>query len=1090
MSAPEYAATHLHTHYSLFDGIGTPRGYAERAQEIGMKAMAITDHGTLSGHREWHRELTAAGVTPLLGIEAYFTNDRFDTRSNADRTEPLDLIYNHLVIIAKNDVGLENLNAASRIAWTDGFFKKPRMDWELLEKYREGLIVSSACMSGVVNKAIELGEFAAAKSATARLLDLFGEDFYIEVMPHNPDDINKELISLADSMGVKVIMTPDCHHVHPGQRVAQELALLMQTHTAVRKEAVFKESLRYDDMMERLDYLYGSDRKLSFRDFDIHLLSADEAWAGMGANARPDMFDNTLEVVGKVDGYNIPRNLNLLPARYRAADKKLRELAIDGLKSKALDSDEYLSRLDEELSVIKSKSFAQYFLTVHNVVSWAKGEGILVGPGRGSSAGSLVCYALGITDVDPIEYGLLFSRFVDHSRSDYPDIDIDIMDSRRDDVKRFLVKQYGHVSAIATFLTFKDKGIVRDVSRVLNIPLGEVNAALKKVDTWEEFETSTTTLEFRTNYPDVIEYGNQLRGLIRGTGTHAAGMIASKIPIAKVAPVETRSQPRSDYRQEVVALDMNEAADVGLVKIDLLGLKTLTVIGDCLEAIAKRSTQPVDLDNIPLDDSNVYEMLSNGHTTAVFQAEAAPYTNLLRKMRVKNFEELVASNALVRPGAMNSIGQEYVDRKNGKVRVQPIHPVYDEIGKDTYGLVSLYQEQIMQAMVLLAGMSWVEANEVRKIIGKKGDPKLFDKYREKFVSGAGEEVGEEFSSALWDSFVESANYQFNRSHAVAYSLLTYRTAWLKYHYPVEYMYAALKNESDTDKRTDYLLEAKRLGITVKLPHVNESDIDFSLEGDSIRFGLASIKYVSSVIASRYIAGRPFKSYEELKTFTFTKGSGVNSRALEYMSRVGAASFEDNPSSVTEIKGNLYEVLGLPEFSTELPEQFYSKFTDLDEYVEGDTAIVLAMARSVKRGKGWSRVEFVDRTGVGSAFDRQDSTVDPGRAYVALLANNRVVRAIPASEIVGSDTGLSGYLAAGHIDLKSREYYVVSLNPRTTKAGKKMMDIVLVNKDGDLGKVICFSKEFPVAYMKLKEGESYKMELGQTRDGDLVFRGIA
>ena len=701
---------------------------------------------------------------------------------------------------------------------------------------------------------------------------------------------------------------------------------------------------------------------------------------------------------------------------------------------------------------------------------------------------SSIAYLIGITDEEPTKPPVGLK--VDFGRDDWPDIDLDFQDSRRNEVKEFLIKQYGHVSAIATFLTWKDKGIVRDVSRVLSIPLGEVNKVLKKIDTWEEFVSSPHTAEFRDKYPEVVEYGGQLRGLIRGSGTHAAGMVASKVPISQVAPVETRSQPGKDERQEVVALDMNEAADVGLVKMDFLGLKTLTVIDDCLKAIAQRHPYPVDLNKIPLDDKGVYEMLSAGHTMAVFQAEAAPYTNLLRKMGVKNFQELAASNALVRPGAMNSIGQEYIDRKNGRVPVNPVHPVYDEIGKETFGLISLYQEQIMLAVTELAGMSWEDANKIRKIIGKKGNPKEFDKYRAKFVKGAGVSVGEEFANKLWNDFVQSANYQFNKSHAVAYSLLTYKAAWLKHHYPLEYMYAALKNEGDKDSRTDYLLEAKRLGLNIKLPHINESDNDFKIEGDSIRFGLTTIKYLSDIIASRYIAERPFKSYKEVEEFTFSKGSGVNSRALEMMRKVGAVAFPDRPANREEIRENLYEVLNLPEFTTELPAHYYSRLTPLDEYEEGEVAIVFALARNIKRGKGWSRVEFVDKTGSGSAFDKENTDIEPGRVYLLLLSDNRIFKAIPASEIADNKHGFVKYLNLRDIPLDGGEYYVVASRVRVTRAGKKMMDMVLLNEQGQFGKVVCFSKEFLSAYSKIKEGCSYRMNLGTMKDGTIVYRGVA
>jgi len=1080
----QYASLHSHSHYSLFDGVGTPIEYAQRVAELEMPAIAITDHGTLAGHREWYREIKAVGVKPILGIEGYFTHDRFDTRDKADRTEPLDLVYNHIVVLAKNQEGLQNLNAMNRLAWTEGFYKKPRIDWELLERYKDGLIVSSACMSGLLNKAIEHGEFATAKRHIDRLKSMFGDDFYIEVMPHNPAGMNADLIELARQYDTQVIVTPDCHHVGPSQREVQEIALLMQTHAKLQPGATHNGSLEYSDMMERLDYLYG-DRMLTFRDFDIYLLSGDEMWDAMGEDATEDMFDTTLRIAESIEEYDIPHNLNLLPVRYRKPDDKLRELSLAGLQKRGIEQDEYLNRLDEELKVIAKKKFAPYFLMVENIVSWAKAHGILIGDGRGSAAGSLVCYALGITNVDPIKYNLLFARFVDESRSDWPDIDIDFQDTRRNEVKDFIVRQYGHVSAIATWLTFKDKGIVRDVSRVLNVPLSEVNKVLKKVETWDEFVSLPVTQEFRDAYPDVVKYGEQLRGRIRGSGTHAAGMVASRVPIASVAPVETRTQPGSDTRQEVVALDKDEAADVGLVKIDILGLKTLSVVQDCIDILKGRGID-LDIDAIPLDDADVYKSLSDGHTMAVFQAEAGPYTNLLRKVGVSNMEELAASNALVRPGAMNSIGKDYVDRKHGRTPVNPVHPIYDEIGKDTFGLISLYQEQIMLAVTKLAGMSWADANKIRKIIGKKGDPKEFDKYRDKFINGASQNISKELAAELWSDFEKSASYSFNKSHSVAYSLLTYRTAWLKHHYPLEYMYAALKNEKDSDKRTDYLLEAKRLGIKIKLPHINESDVDFIIDGDALRFGLSSIKYVSDTLAKRYMDKRPFHSYDEVRQFTFTKGSGVNSRALKYMNMVGAVAFYDNPPDTRKIAQNLYDVLSLPEFTSELPESYRRGLTDLSDYDEGDIAVVFAMVRGIKRGKGWSRVEFFDKTGSSSAFDKEQTDVESGKAYFMLLSDNRIFKSAPAAE----QSSLTRFLKMGKPPLDSGEYYVVALRARTTKAGKKMADMVLVNSKGDLASVVCFSKEFPQLYMNVKEGSIYKMVLGTTKDGSIVFRGMA
>ena len=469
----KYNALHVHSHYSLMDGVATPQEYAARAKEIGMDAIAITDHGTLSGWREWAREMKAEGIKPILGVEAYLCNDIEDKRARKDRDDPLDPVYFHLVILAKNDKGVENLSKLSEIAWTDGFTTKPRMDFKMLEKYKEGLIISSACMSGVLNKAIEEDNWAYAKEKLQWFVDVFGDDFYVEVMPHNVEGMNSNLLKLADSVGVKAIVTPDCHHSTTDQKEIQEAMLLLNTHAKLKKEAKFAESKKIENLMERFDYLYGDDRMMSFRSFDIHLLSGDEMWKAMKKDGveREDIFNNTLEIADKVEDYTIAENLDLLPAQYKDPDAELKSLALAGLSKRGIDGAEYMDRLDEELSIIEDKKFAPYFLVVKNMLVWAKKQGIMVGPGRGSSAGSLVCYALGITDVDPIEHGLLFFRFIDPSRDDWPDIDSDIQDTRREEVKDYLVRQYRHVASIATFLKFKDKGVVRDAARVLNVPL-------------------------------------------------------------------------------------------------------------------------------------------------------------------------------------------------------------------------------------------------------------------------------------------------------------------------------------------------------------------------------------------------------------------------------------------------------------------------------------------------------------------------------------------------------------------------------------------------------------------------------------------
>ena len=1086
-----YVGLHVHTHYSLFDGVATPEEYIDRAVELGMPALAITDHGTLSGHRELYRIAKAKGVKPILGVEGYFCADRFDKRAKAERTEPTDMVYNHIILLAKNQLGLENLNKINEIAWTEGYFSKPRFDFEILEKYSEGIIVLSGCLSGIIAKALEHGEYAQAKKHIEWFKRVFKDDFYMELMPHNGAEVNQQLADLADEFKVQTVVTPDCHHVDSSQKEIQEFKLLMNSHAKVQKDVSYEKSKKQDGMMKRLDYLYGEDRQMSFNKFDIHLLSYEEMKFAMESQgiAREDMYVNSISIADKIEDYDIKDGLNLLPVQYKSPDKELKKISLEGLSLRGLsENQEYLDRLEEELQIIKDKKFAPYFLVVQSMIAWAKKEGIMVGPGRGSAAGSLVCYALGITDVDPLKYGLLFFRFINPERNDFPDIDTDIQDSRRDEVKDYLVRQYRHVASIATFLQFKDKGVVRDVARVLDIPLTDVNKVLKLVDTWDEFCTSKTTYWFREKYPEVEVYGEQLRGRIRGTGIHAAGVVTSKDPIFRYAPMETRSSPGSDERIPVVGVDMEEAERIGLIKIDALGLKTLSVIQDAVSMIKENHYKDIDLLSLDLADPKIYEMLSDGYTKGVFQCEATPYTNLLVKMGVKNFNELAASNALVRPGAMNTIGKDYIARKHGKQNVSYSHQIMKPFTEDTYGCV-LYQEQVMQACVHLGQMSMSEADKVRKIIGKKKDAKEFDIFKDRFVSGASAYISPNQALDLWHDFEAHAGYSFNKSHAVAYSTLSYWTAWLKYYYPLEFMFALLKNEKDKDNRTDYLIEAKRMGIPVKLPHINDSDLDFKIEGKGIRFGLTGIKFISDNIAQKYINARPFRSYKELEEFTFTKGNGVNSRALQALRVIGAATFEDNPRNDSEIKENLYEYLNLPEFNITIPSHYYAFIQDVCDFEEKGSYILMGMVKAIKRGKGWSRVEVLDKTGSVGIFDEEQTTIETGKTYLILANDNRIVSAIPADELKGSSNALVKFLGYKQLPYTEDEMFVVSFKSRITKTGKKMASLTLADTSRDLHSVTVFPTAFAKAYMNIEEGKSYKFSFGKTKEGTVILEDV-
>ena len=1086
-----YVPLHVHTHYSLMDGVATPEEYAKRASEIGLSAIAITDHGVLSGHRPMYRAAKANGIKPILGIEGYITADRFDNRDKSERTDPLDMVYNHIVLLAKNDKGLENLNKLNELAWTEGYYRKPRIDFEILSKYKEGVIVLSACMSGLLAKAIEHKEYAVAKKHMTWFKETFGDDFYVEVMPHNSAELNKELLEMADIYDVKAVVTPDCHHSDKSQKVIQEMMLLLNTHAKLNKESTFDKASKIEDPMKRLDYLYGEDRMMSFRSFDIHLLSYEEIKTAMQQQGikREDIYENTVEIANKVEEYTIKSNLDLLPIKVENPNEELLALASRGLVLKGLsENKEYLDRLNLELDVIKSKNFSPYFLVVHNMLNWAKDQGIMVGPGRGSAAGSLVCYALGITEIDPIEYGLLFFRFINPDRDDFPDIDSDIADDRRDEVKAYLEREYKNVASIATFLAFKDKGVVRDVARAFNIPLNDVNKVLKGVDSWDDFTRSANAQWFRMKYPEIVKYGEQLRGRIRGTGIHAAGVVTAKDSIFKYAPLETRIAPGSKERIPVVAVDMEEAAEIGLIKLDVLGLKTLTVIDQTIKTIKERHGTEINLKQIPLNDKKVFEMLSEGRTKGVFQCEATPYTNLLVKMRVSNFDELVASNALVRPGAMNTIGKSYIARKHGREMVEYIHPSMNDYLKDTYGCV-LYQEQVMQACVVLGGMTMVEADKVRKIIGKKKDAKEFDIFKDKFVNNAEKHIGIR-AKDLWHDFEAHAGYSFNKSHAVAYSTLSYWTAWLKYHYPIEFMFSLLKSEKDSDARTEYLIESKRMGISLKLPHINESDSDFKIEGKGIRFGLAAIKWLSEGVANKIISGRPFESKEQFKSFAVKKGSGINSRAVEALDLIGALTFEDNPRDEVKVRDNLYEYLNLPELNTSVPQHYYAYIDLVEDFDEQGVFVLLGIAKNIKRGKGWSRVEIMDSTGVIGIFDDEETKIEPGRTYLILAGANRISEAIPIDELKEhKDNPLLKFLNYKQIPFANDEYFVLSFTPRVTKAGKRMANMIVADSSREMTAAMVFPTMFSTGYMKCQPGKVAKINFSETKEGTITLKEV-
>ena len=1088
--------THLHVHsyYSLMDGLNSPKELCQAALDAGQTAIAITDHGTLSSHREMQIAAKELGIKPILGVEAYISpTDRFDRSSATDKSIQA---YNHIILLAKNKNGLKNINSLQEIAWNEGFYHKPRIDMEILKEYAKDIIVLSGCLNGLISKCIEKEEFEEAEDILKDFKKTFGEDFYIEIQSHNPKEINSKLLELADKLGIKPVATGDAHYAKGEDKTLEEAMLILSTSPKSDKEADFEVSRGMGNVLDRLNYLYP-DRRISFQDYNLFIQTREEIESDFNKCdiKRVDIYENTMEIAEKIGEYDFNRGLDLLPIPKTNADQKLSDMAFEGLerlrlRENWLGNDVYDQRLIEELEIIKDKNFASYFLVVADMINWAKENDIMVGPGRGSAAGSLVCYALGITDVDPIEYDLLFFRFINPDRNDFPDIDTDFEDRRRKEVKDYLKKKFKHVASISTFTYFKDKGVVRDAARVFMVPLSDVNRAMKQVDTFEDFMDSPNTKEFRMKYPEVLWLAEKLRGKIRSVGVHAAGVVVAKEDLRNFAPIESREDPQDKVsgRIPVVAYDMDTVADIGLIKVDALGLKTLSVISDTIKAIKERSGKEINLSQLDFKDQKVYKNLSEGYTKGVFQAEAVPYTNLLIKMGVDKFEDLAASNALVRPGAMNTVGVSYVARKRGQEPTQYVHEIMRPFTENTYGVI-IYQEQVMQACVYLGGMSWSEADKIRKVIGKKRDATELDEFKDKFINGASKHISQKKAQSLWTDFEAHAGYSFNRSHAISYSMLTYYTAWLKTYYPLEFMFSVLKNENDKDAKTGYLIEAKRLNLKILLPDINNSNVYFSLKEDAMQFGLADIKFISDSIANKIIERRPYANYSDFIQKASAKGSGINSRAVSALNAIGGASFEDNPRSGKE-KESYYEYLSIPTFTVDLPPRIKSQARPISEFEDLGSFPLFGMVKSIKRGTGWSRIEIVDETGTVGLFHTEQTQIETGQMYFILVGDNRIARYIKVSEIDPTGTDLFvDYLYRKEYDMQEDEKMVVNFSPYKTKAGKTMAHIVMTDKNKNLTRAIAFPTMYSKVLGKMREGMKSKPVLSKLDDGTLMIKEI-
>jgi DNA polymerase III subunit alpha len=863
---------HCHSEYSLLDGANRIDDLIERALEFEQPALAITDHGNMHGAWEFQEKAKKAKLKPIIGMEAYVApGDRRLRQRPAPGVKP----YYHLVILAQNAVGYQNLIKLSSLGYLEGFYTRPRIDRELLARYSDGLIISSACMAGEVAVRLLGHDYDAAREAASWYADTFPGRYYLEVQAHDSlgqRELNEQVFRLAADVGLPVVATNDTHFLRREDHDAHDVLLCI----GLGKDRADGDRMRYD---RGLYFKNASEIAAHFPD-------------------HPEVLEHTLRVADEVDialskTYRVPSFP--LPSGVESENDLLVQLATSGAKERYGDPlpDAARERLDYELSVITKTGYAGYFLIVADFIKAARDRGIPVGPGRGSAAGSLVAYSLRITNVCPLKFDLLFERFLNPERVSMPDIDVDFCFERRGEVIDYVRQKYGRdsVGQIVTFGTLKSRAAVKDVGRTLGFTPAETDALAKLIpnqpnysltikEATQQISEVHRLYDSDERYRQLLDYATALEGLSRHSGVHAAGVVIAPGPLDEYVPVFTTTtkgagsaSPRGSERGDdetvvVTQYDMTALEKVGMLKMDFLGLTTLTVLADAVASIATRSGTPIDLDGLPLDDEATYRMLRGGRTSGVFQFESPLATDVLRSVRCDCFDDLVASNALMRPGPLDTgMHRVYIRRKRGEEPVTYLLPELEPILATTYGVIT-YQEQVMRIAQVLAGISLAEADVLRKAVGKK-DPELIRLELGKFIEKA---VARGFPRPIITEIAAQietfGRYGFNLSHSVAYSILSYQTAWLKTHYPADFMAALLSSQiGDTDAVVKYINEARELGLDVLPPDVNESGYRFTVVGDQrLRFGLGAVRNVGRTAIESIVAARtaaPFTSLFDL-----------------------------------------------------------------------------------------------------------------------------------------------------------------------------------------------------------------------------------
>jgi len=831
----KFTHLHVHSHYSLLDGLPKIDELIARAKELGMDSIALTDHGSLYGVIEFYKKAKAAGIKPIIGVETYVTPNRMH-----DKRPNIDTIRYHLILLAKNNTGYKNLIKLVTLSHLEGFYYKPRIDKETLKKYSEGLIGLSSCLQGEISRIILGSNETKAKAAALQYQDIFGKGNFFLELQHHPNipeqkTLNNRLKKLAKETSIPLVATHDLHYLNPKDAKAQDVLMLVNTGADPNNPE--RLTLQGEDFSMRSP----AEMEESFRDC-------------------PEAIENT-EVIAKMCNAEIQLGQIKLPQFKvpggKAPDEYLRELCAQGLERRYQEkknSPEIIKRLDYELDVIKKTGFASYFLIVQDFVNWAKSQEIVVGPGRGSAAGSIVAYLLNITNIDPIKYNLLFERFLNQERISLPDIDLDFTDVRRGEVIEYVSQKYGrdNVAQIITFGTMAARASIRDVTRALNHPyaLGDRIAKMipfqfKLKQALDEVIELKQAYDTEPEVREIITHAMKLEGVARHASTHACGVVITKEPMDTIVPRQHASQSDQTI---ITQYEMHAIEDLGLLKMDFLGLKNLTIIENAINILKATRGISIDLEEIPMDDKATYDLFQRGQTTGIFQYESQGMQRYLKELVPTVFEDLISMVALFRPGPMDSI-QTFIDAKHKRREITYLHPKLKPILESSYGVI-VTQEQVLEIAKQLAGFSYAQADILRKAVGKK-IRSLLEEQRGKLIEGMAKNgIEEHIAARIWDFIEPFARYGFNRAHAACYALIGYQTAYLKTNYPIEFMTALMNSEQrDVERIAVLIQECKQMGIKVLAPDVNESKRNFTIipGKNQIRFGLLAIKNVGENI---------------------------------------------------------------------------------------------------------------------------------------------------------------------------------------------------------------------------------------------------